>query len=84
MSNKYVKYKSTSWKVTCMKEDIQSDNILAHFDPKLPLILATDSSPFAVGAVLSHVFPDNIERPLQFASKKLSQTQQKYLQKVLA
>ncbi|KAK9712357.1 RNase H-like domain found in reverse transcriptase [Popillia japonica] len=35
-----------------IKDEIRSDRVLAHFDPTLPLVLATDASPYAVGAVL--------------------------------
>ncbi|KAK9685991.1 RNase H-like domain found in reverse transcriptase [Popillia japonica] len=33
-----------------IKDEIRSDRVLAHFDPTLPLVLATDASPYAVGA----------------------------------
>ncbi|KAK9731019.1 RNase H-like domain found in reverse transcriptase [Popillia japonica] len=59
---------------------MQTSNVLCHFDPKLPLILATDASQYGVGAVLSHRFPDRSERPIQFASQTLTKTQQKYAQ----
>lgn len=42
--------------------------------------MATDASPYAVGAVLSHTYPDGTERPIQFASQTLTQVQQKYAQ----
>lgn len=63
-----------------VKADIASDKVLAHFDPTLPLILATDASPYAVGAVLSHTYPDGTERLIQFASQTLTAVQQKYAQ----
>lgn len=62
------------------KKEMMSERILAHFDPQLPIILATDASPYAVGAVLSHIYPDGTERPIQFASQTLSRIQQKYSQ----
>lgn len=43
-------------------------------------MLATDASPYGVGAVLSHVFPDGSERPIQYASQTLNETQRKYKQ----
>ncbi|KAK9693952.1 Reverse transcriptase (RNA-dependent DNA polymerase) [Popillia japonica] len=63
-----------------VKKQMQTSNVLCHFDPKLPLILATDASQYGVGAVLSHRFPDGSERPIQFASQTLTKTQQKYAQ----
>lgn len=77
---------SFKWSVNCensfkrIKEEMQSDNFLVHYDPNLPLILATDSSPFGVGAVLSHKFPNGLEKPILFASQTLNPTQQKYSQ----
>lgn len=54
--------------------------MLVYFDPRLPLILATDASPYGVGAVLSHRYPDDSERVLQYASQTLTSTQRKYAQ----
>ncbi|KAK2578442.1 hypothetical protein KPH14_001059 [Odynerus spinipes] len=62
------------------KRAFQSDEVLAHYDPKLPLILATDASSYGVGAVLSHVYPDGSEKAIQYASSTLSETQKKYAQ----
>lgn len=56
------------------KETFISDRILAHYNPKLPLILATDASPYGVGVVLSHRLPDGSERVIQFASQTFSVT----------
>lgn len=56
---------------------MQMDIILAHYDPKLPLVLTVDASPTGVGAVLSHVI-NGVERPIQFASQTLGEVQRKY------
>ncbi|XP_055589292.1 uncharacterized protein K02A2.6-like [Uranotaenia lowii] len=63
-----------------VKREMQTDRFLVHYDPTLPVILATDASPYGVGAVLSHQYPDGCERPLQYASQTLSRTQQRYSQ----
>ncbi|XP_055613887.1 uncharacterized protein K02A2.6-like [Uranotaenia lowii] len=63
-----------------VKERMQADNCLVHYSPDLPLLLATDASPYGVGAVLSHIYPDGSERPIQFASQTLNRTQQAYMQ----
>ncbi|XP_058827953.1 uncharacterized protein K02A2.6-like [Topomyia yanbarensis] len=74
------------WNIECekafrwVKREIQSDRVLAHYDPKLPLVLATDASPYGVGAVLSHVYRDGMERPIQYASQTLNKSQQNYTQ----
>ncbi|XP_055543132.1 uncharacterized protein LOC129728704 [Wyeomyia smithii] len=63
-----------------VKQQMQSERCLVHYSPELPLLLATDASPYGLGAVLSHVYPDGSERPIQFASQTLNATQQKYMQ----
>ncbi|XP_058828591.1 uncharacterized protein K02A2.6-like [Topomyia yanbarensis] len=74
------------WSKSCeeafrkVKQEMQSDSFLVHYNPELPLVLATDASPYGVGAVLSHVLPDGSERPIQYASQTLNETQRKYKQ----
>ena len=63
-----------SWTAECeqavkdIKNLLASDQILAHYDPKKPIILACDASPFGVGAVLSHMV-DGVEQPVAYASR---------------
>ncbi|GFY18006.1 retrovirus-related Pol polyprotein from transposon 412 [Trichonephila clavipes] len=45
-----------------IKKEICSPKILVHYDPILPLTLASDASPVGIGCVLSHVYPDGSER----------------------
>lgn len=59
---------------------MQSNKFLVYYNPQLKLQLATDASPYGVGAVLSHVFEDGTERPIQYASQTLNSTQQRYSQ----
>ena len=47
------------------KNLLVSNQLLVHFDPDLPMVLACDASCWGIGAVLSHVFPDGSERPIQ-------------------
>ena len=63
-----------------VKEMITSEQVLTHYDPNLPLRLACDASPVGIGAVLSHVMSDGTERPIAFASRTLTKTEQKYAQ----
>lgn len=63
-----------------VKREMQSDRFLVHYDSNLPLVLATDASPYGVGAVFSHQYSDGTERPLQYALQTLTSTQQKYSQ----
>ncbi|KAK2578340.1 hypothetical protein KPH14_012794 [Odynerus spinipes] len=62
------------------KKEFLSERVLVHYDPKLPLIVATDASAYGVGAVLSHRFSDGTERVIQYASQSLSRTQRNYAQ----
>ncbi|XP_056022163.1 uncharacterized protein K02A2.6-like [Ostrea edulis] len=63
-----------------IKELICSDKVLCHYDPKLPLKLAADASPYGIGSVLSHVFPHGTERPIAFSSRTLNQAEKAYSQ----
>ena len=63
-----------------VKEMLLQDKVLVHYDPDLPLVLATDSSSYGLGAVLSHRTPEGEERPIAYASRSLSETEKKYSQ----
>ncbi|CAI5682743.1 unnamed protein product [Oreochromis niloticus] len=62
------------------KERLASPEILTHYNPELSLRLACDTSPYGVGAVLSHVMPDGQERPIAYASRTLSKAERNYAQ----
>lgn len=59
---------------------IASKKVLTHYDPKLPLCLACDASPYGLGAVLSHVMKDGTIRPIAYASCSLSSAENNYSQ----
>lgn len=69
-----------SWTEDCerafrkAKDAFQSPRCLTHFNSKLPLVLATDASPYGVGAMFSHIFPDGSEKVIKYASQTLSET----------
>nr|XP_055061179.1 uncharacterized protein K02A2.6-like [Misgurnus anguillicaudatus] len=75
-----------SWSENCQaafedaKRHLMSNQVLIHFDPDLPLILACDASPVGVGAVISHRMSDGSERPIAFASRMLTKTERNYSQ----
>ncbi|RUS76781.1 hypothetical protein EGW08_015458 [Elysia chlorotica] len=62
-----------------IKSMVASELVLTHYDPSLPLKLATDASPYGLGAVISHVTEEG-ERPISFASRTLSKAEQGYSQ----
>ena len=51
---------------------LSSDALLVHYDAKRELRLACDASSYGLGAVISHVMDDGLERPIAFASRTLS------------
>ena len=54
--------------------------VLTHYDLSIPLRLACDASPVGIEAVLFHVMHNGTERPIAFASRTLTKTEQKYAQ----
>jgi transposase InsO family protein len=77
---------SWNWDPDCQKaftkllEEIANSTTLVHFDPKLPVVLATDASQYGLGAVLMHRYADGSERPIAHASKTLTPTERNYSQ----
>ena len=62
------------------KQSLTSSSVLAHYDPSLPIRMAADASAYGVGAVISHVMPDNTEHPIAYASRTLTSAEQNYSQ----
>jgi hypothetical protein len=63
-----------------VKQLVGSDQVLTHYDPTLPMRVATDASPYGIGAILSHVMPNRDERPVVFASRTLQASEKNYSQ----
>ena len=63
-----------------LKELLSSENVLVHYDQKLPLGIACDASSVGIGAVLFHRYPDGSERPICNVSKILTPAQKNYSQ----
>ena len=63
-----------------IKKALTSTDVLAHYDPNLPIGLARDASSVGVGAVLYHTNPDSSERPIAYASKSLTSAEKNYSQ----
>lgn len=63
-----------------VKNILSSDRTLAHFNPNARIILTVDASPTGLGAVLSQIDKDMIERPISYASRTLSPAEKNYAQ----
>ena len=61
-----------------VKAVLGSQQVLAHYDPSLPLSMAADASAYRVGAVISQQCKDGKEWPVAFASRTLTQSECNY------
>lgn len=76
---------STKWKWTAEAERVfqtskgwlTQNTVLAHYDPPKDLGLVCDASAYVVGAILFHK-EGPVERPIAFASRILSKSEQAY------
>ena len=62
------------------KEMLKSSTLLVHYNPDLPLVLNCDASPVGIACIMSHVIPDNTERPIMYASRTLQTAEKNYSQ----
>ena len=63
-----------------LKTMLTSDTMLTHFDSTKRIKLACDASAYGVGAVLSHVEQNGVERPICCASRTMTKAEQNYSQ----
>ena len=61
-----------------LKDNLSTTETLAHYDPKRPTIIAEDASSTGIGAVLLQIQDDNKRHPVGYASRSLSDTEQRY------
>lgn len=62
------------------KTFVHSADVLLHYSADRELVLSCVTSPYGVGAVLSHRMVDSSERPLSFMSRTLSPAEKRYSQ----
>ena len=72
--------KSQSRAFELAKKALTTSSLLTHFDPKKPVLVSCDATPYGVGAVLSHCMKDGSEQPIAFASRTLSVAEKNYAQ----
>ena len=80
------KGKKWNWTIGCTqavntaRDLLKTSNLLTHYDSTLPIRLATDASQYGLGAIISHVLPNGMEKPIAFASRTLSVSERNYSQ----
>lgn len=62
------------------KAMLTSASVLVYYDPSQPVVLCCDASPYGVGAVLAHRTSSGEERPIAFASRRLTAAEKNYSQ----
>ena len=78
-----IKWQWTSAAAKTFKESkdlLTSNSLLVHYNPSQQLTLMCDAPPYEVGAVLSQIDVQGVERPVAYASHTLSQAEQNYSQ----
>ena len=63
-----------------LKKKLISNDVLIFYDPRLPLRIDCDASSYGLGACLSHVDQNGVDRPIEFISRTLSPTERRYSQ----
>lgn len=59
---------------------MKSSEVLANYNKNLLIVVDCDASDYAVGAVISHIYPYGDERPISFASRTLNKNERNYSQ----
>ncbi|CAI6354211.1 unnamed protein product [Macrosiphum euphorbiae] len=63
-----------------IKKILTSAPILTHFNQNYKIKLSCDASSYGIGGVISHILPNNEERPIAYTSRTLNLAEQKYSQ----
>ena len=61
-----------------LKEVLQSDLLLTHFDPEMNIVIAADASDYGVSAVISHQFAGGQEKAIAHAGRALTKAEKNY------
>ncbi|XP_055615101.1 uncharacterized protein K02A2.6-like [Toxorhynchites rutilus septentrionalis] len=62
------------------RDILQSPLALAHYNPKLGLIVSADASQHGIGARIAHQFPDGTVKAISYASRSLTPAESNYSQ----
>ncbi|XP_060118338.1 spectrin beta chain, non-erythrocytic 5 [Heteronotia binoei] len=63
-----------------VKDILTYYSLLVHFNKRLPVILASNASPYGVGTILAHVIPDGHEVPVAYYLRTLQKPERNYVQ----
>lgn len=61
-----------------LKTEICSDKVLAHFNPRQKILLATDACNTAIAGVLFHRYDDGTQKPVAYVSRALNSAEKNY------
>ena len=61
------------------KRMLRDSPVLTHYDPKKPIVVSCDASPYGLGGIISHII-DGEERPIACVSRKLNSAERRYSQ----
>ena len=80
------KGKKFHWSEGCQKafdkakQLVASNKLLTHYGPELPVVVQADASQYGLGAVMSHIMPNGLEKPILFLSRSLTKSERNYSQ----
>ena len=63
-----------------LKKELTSTPVLAHYDPAKETILSADASSYGLGTVLLQEQENGARKPVAYASRSMSSTEQRYAQ----
>lgn len=72
--------KGMSSRFELAKQHLMSSRIIVHYDPALPICLASDASPYGVRALISHIMLNDLEKPVAFTLQTLTNVAKTYAQ----
>ena len=63
-----------------LKQSLSTDVTLGLYDPSRETILSADASSFGLGAILRQKQSDRTVKPIAYASRSMTNTEQRYAQ----
>ena len=63
----------------CIKAELSNSPVLALYNPTSDTIVSADASSYGLGAVMMQKQPDHQWKPIAYASRSLTPTEEKYV-----